>query len=176
MPRRVFTARDLAPLRRVTERILEREPDAAVVAAAAAPIKRRIPKAAFETRIEARLPVELERATSREGVPLNAIALELRKEVPAVTAVAATPGGLSLKFERPPTPAQQRKIEALLADRERLERLKPQVGGGLGASRARARSDDELLQVLQDPQTSDAAWLRAFRQYALAHLIGRPDA
>jgi hypothetical protein len=34
-------------------------------------------------------------------------------------------------------------------------------------------SDDRLLAVLRDPQTTDAAWLRAFRAWAVAHLLER---
>lgn len=175
MPRRTFTTRDLAPLREVTRRILEREPDAAVVAAAVAPIKRRIPRAEHVERTRAPLPVELASAAAPGGVPLSEIAKALRAEAPGLTGVSATPGGLALKFERPPTPAQRKKLDALLSDRARLERLKPAFGGDLTEDDVAPVSDDALVRTLRDPQTSDAAWLRAFRRYALAHLIKPPE-
>lgn len=173
MPRRIFTERDLAPLRAVTREVIEREPDAAVVAAAAAPIKRRIPQPGFEQRTDARLPVELERAANPDGVPLHEVAQELRKDVPVLEGISATPGGLSLKFSRPPTAAQRRKIDALLSDRARLEGLKPAVPVREPVSPELPR--DDLLRALRDPQTTDAAWLRAFRAYALEHLIEGGD-
>ena len=172
MPRRIFTARDLLPLRTATQRILEREPDAALVAAAARPFKRRIPTAEHMERTEVRLPVDIETSTSPRGVPLHEIAKAVQDEVPAVTGVSVTPGGLSLKFEKPPTAAQRRKLDALLSSKTRLERLKPALGPAPDAAGARpATADDELLGALRDPQTSDAAWLRAFRTYATMHLI-----
>jgi hypothetical protein len=170
MPRRIFTERDLSPLRAVTRQVLEREPDAAVVAAAAAPIKRRIPRPGFEQRTDVRLPVELERSANPDGVPLHEVAQELRKDVPGLEGVSATPGGLSLKFSKPPTAAQMRKIDALLSDRARLESLKPAVPVR-GPVEPAALAGDDVLRALRDPQTTDAAWLRAFRAYALEHLI-----
>jgi hypothetical protein len=127
MPRRIFTAEDLAPLREAARQILEREPDAALVAAAAEPIKRRIPTAAHEQLSDVRLPVDIATSTSPQGVPLHEIAKAVREEVPTVTGLAVTPEGLSLKFDKPPTAAQQRKIDALLGDRARLQRLVPAV-------------------------------------------------
>jgi hypothetical protein len=172
MPRRIFTARDLAPLREATRRILEREPDAVLVAAAARPFKRRIPTAVHEERTEVRLPVDVETSTNPEGVPLHEIAKAVREEVPGLTGVSMTPGGLSLKFVKAPTAAQRRKIDALLADKARLEDLKPTLGRVVEPPPARPGTvDDELLRVLRDPEATDAAWLRAFRAYATAHLI-----
>jgi hypothetical protein len=165
----MYTERDLTGLRAATRRVLEREPDAALVAAAAAPIKRRIPRPGHEERAMVRLPVQIEGSATPGGVPLHAIAKALRAEVPGVTGVSATPAGLSVKFAKRPTAAQRRKLEALLKDRERLERLKP----GADDDQSSADGDAALVQALRDPQTSDAAWLRAFRRYAVAHLIER---
>ena len=169
MPRRIFTARDLAPLRQATQRILEREPDAALVATAARPFKRRIPTAAHEERTTVRLPVDLETSTTPGGVPLNEIAKAVQNEVPGITAVSATPAGLALKFERKPTAAQRRKIDALLSDRVRLEELKPVTVPPV--VRPAEPVEPDVLSVLRDPKTTDAAWLKAFRSYATAHLI-----
>jgi len=173
MPRRIFTTEDLAPLRAVAQQILEREPDAALVAAAAEPIKRRIPTAAHEELAEVRLPVDIATSASPEGVPLHEIAKAVQEEVPNVTGLAVTPQGLSLKFDTPPTAAQQRKIAALLGDKARLQQLAPGIGAP-AAPRGVPASDEELLAVLRDPQTSDAAWLRAFRSWAGAHLLEPP--
>jgi hypothetical protein len=179
MPRRIFTTRDLAPLREITQRIIEREPDAAVVAAAASPFKRRIPTAEHEERTEVRLPVDVAASTTPEGVPLHEIAKAVQKEFPGVTGVSVTPGGVSLKFDKKPTAAQRRKIDSLLSDKARLEELKPAfetpgpAAAALGA--APARAEDDLVRVLRDPETSDAAWLRAFRAYAVTHLVEAPE-
>jgi hypothetical protein len=174
MPRRIFTADDLAPLRAAAQEIIEREPDAALVAAAAEPIKRRIPTAAHEQLAEVRLPVDVQSSTSPDGVPLHEIAKALQEEAPGVTGVALTPEGLSLKFDQPPTAAQQRRIEALLGDKTRLQDLVT-TGGVVAAPRgARAPTDDELHAALRDPQTTDAAWLRAFRSWATSNLLEPP--
>jgi hypothetical protein len=170
MPRRIFKAADLAPLREAAQQILEREPDAAVVAAAAEPIKRRIPTAPHEQLTEVRLPVDVATSTSPEGVPLNEIAKALQEAAPTVTGVSVTPQGLSLKFAEAPTAAQQKKITALLADRTRLEALKPVTGHVITA----VDEDAELLKVLRDPQSTNAVWMRAFRSWAAAHLF-RPE-
>ena len=171
MPRRIFTADDLAPLRAAAQQVIEREPDAALVAAAAEPIKRRIPTAAHEELAEVRLPVDVQTSTSPDGVPLHEIAKALQEEAPDVTGVALTPEGLSLKFDKPPTAAQQRKIAALLGDKTRLQGLVT-TGGVVAAPRGAApASDDQLLELLRDPQTTDAAWLRAFRTWAVAHVL-----
>jgi hypothetical protein len=180
MPRRIFTARDLAPLREITQKIVEREPDAAVVAAAASPFKRRIPTAEHEERTEVRLPVDVEASTSPEGVPLHEIAKAVQKEFPGVTGVSVTPGGVSLKFDKKPTAAQRRKIDTLLSDKARLEELKPAFSVPAPAAEAAlraapARAEDDLVRVLRDPETSDAAWLRAFRAYAVTHLVEAPE-
>jgi hypothetical protein len=171
MPRRIFTARDLAPLRKATRKVLEEEPDAAVVAAAAQPFKRHIPKPEHEEWAEVRLPVEIETSATPEGVPLHEIAKAVRKEAPGVTSLSVTPGGVSLKFDRKPTVAQRRKIQALLGDEARLNALKrPGPAAGV-APEARRLTEQDLARVLRDPETTDAAWLRAFRRYALEHLI-----
>src|SRR5262245_45552160 len=176
MPRRIFTADDLAPLRAAAQQIIEREPDAALVAAAAQPIKRRIPTAAHEELTEVRLPVDVATSTSPEGVPLHEIAKAVQEAAPSVTGLSVTPEGLSLKFDKAPTAAQQRKIAALLGDRTRLEELKPaavsMAAPPVGVS---AASRDELLEVLRNPETTDAAWLRAFRAWAVTHLLGPFD-
>jgi len=169
MPRRIFTADDLAPLRAAVQEIIEREPDAAVVASAAEPIKRSIPTAAHEELAEVRLPVEVQSSTNPDGVPLHEIALAVQEEAPNVTGVALTPEGLTLKFDKPPTAAQQRQISALLGDKTRLQDLV--TTGGVVAARRGAASDAQLLRVLRDPQTTDAAWLRAFRSWAASHLL-----
>src|SRR5262245_4300820 len=127
MPRRTFTTADLAPLREAVQQVLEREPDAAVVAAAAQPIKRRIPTAPHEQLTDVRLPVDVAASTSPEGVPLHEIAKAVHEEVASVTGLSVTSEGLSVKFATPPTPAQQRKITALLTDKTRLEGLIPPV-------------------------------------------------
>jgi hypothetical protein len=172
MPRRIFTARDLAALRASTQRILEREPDAALVAAAARPFKRRIPTPEHEERTAVRLPVDVETSTTPGGVPLNEIAKAVQDEVPGVTGISATPGGLTLKFAREPTAAQRRKLDTLLADKTRLEELKPVLGAPALRPVEPAAADDESLRVLRDPKATNAAWLTAFRSYATAHLLG----
>jgi hypothetical protein len=174
MPRRIFTTDDLAPLRAAAREILEREPDAALVAAAAEPIKRRIPTAAHEELSEVRLPVDVATSTSPEGVPLHEIAKAVQEEAPNVTGLALTPEGLSLKFDKAPTAAQQRKIAALLGDKARLQGLA--TGGGIVATAlgGPAASDEQLREMLLDPETTDTAWLRAFRTWAAAHLLEPP--
>lgn len=174
MPRRIFTEADLAPLREAAQQILEREPDAAVVAAAAQPIKRRIPTAPHEELTDVRLPVEVATSASPEGVPLHEIAKAVQDEVPSVTGLSVTPEGLTVKFSKPPTPAEQRRITALLSDRTRLEDLKPAVAPMTAAFAAAAADDDELLRVLLDPQSTNAAWMRAFRTWAAARLFAPP--
>jgi hypothetical protein len=176
MTRRIFTARDLAPLRKATERILEREPDAALVAAAAEPFKRRIPGAKHQERAGVRLPVEIETSTRPDGVPLHEIASAVQKEFPGVTGVSLTPGGVSLKFEKAPTAAQRRKINTLLSDKTRLESMKPVIREAPSAPEVvgRAVPEEELRRVLSEPETSDAAWLRAFRKFAVENLVEGP--
>ena len=171
MPRRIFTADDLAPLRAAARELLEREPDAALVAAAAEPIKRRIPTAAHEQLSDVRLPVDIATSTSPEGVPLHEIAKAVQEEAPNITGLAVTPKGLTLKFDRPPTAAQRRKIDALLGDRARLQRLAVVETAAAPVRAAAPATEDQLLEALRDPQTTDAAWLRAFRAWAAAHLL-----
>lgn len=180
MPRRIFTPKDLKPLRRLTERVVEKQPDAALVAQAAQPFKRRIPKARHEELTEVRLPVEVETSTRPGGVPLHEIASAVRKEFPGVKGVSVTPGGLRLKFDKAPTAAERRKIDGLLGDRERLEAMKPVVReaparGAEAALEAEAVPTEELEKVLRAPETSDTAWLRAFRSYTVKNLAtGQP--
>jgi hypothetical protein len=170
MPRRTFTTADLAPLREAVQQVLEREPDAAVVAAAAQPIKRRIPTAAHEQLTDVRLPDDVATSTSPGGVPLHEIAKAVQDEVPSVTGLSITPEGLSVKFATPPTPAQQRKITALLTDKTRLEGLLPRVVP-VTAAFAAAGGDEQLLDVLRDPRSTNSAWMRAFRTWAAANLF-----
>ena len=141
------------------------------MAAAAQPIKQRIPTAPHEQLAAVRLPVDVATSTSPQGVPLHEIAKAVREEVPNVTGVAVTPAGLSLKFAKPPTAAQQRKIAALLGDKTRLEKLRPAVAAvAAPAPGAPAPADDQLLQTLRDPKTTDAAAAR------VPHVGGRESA
>lgn len=186
MPRRTFTARDLKPFRKAAEKILEEEPDAALVASAARPFKRRIRKPEHVERRRERLPVEIRSKDRPDGVPLQAIAREARKEVPSLRGISARGGGVSLKFERPPSEEERKKLDSLFSDTSRLE--------GLGSPPVRARAAEAMAarpaeamavrpaelqrdpeEVLHDPESSDAAWLRAFRRYAMENLVEPPS-
>jgi hypothetical protein len=169
VPRRLFTPRDLEPVRK----LLDDNPMAAILAGTAVPFKRRMPGPRHVETPELKLPVEVQSRANPQGVPLHEIARALREEAPGVVGVAVGSGGISLKFDRPPTAAQRRKVEALLADRSRLERLKPEIAAAEPAA-PRRTSDAQLQRVLRDPDTPDTAWLAAFRQYAVKHLIGPP--
>lgn len=176
MARRKFTAKDLAPLRKLTARVVEKQPDAAIVAQAAQPFKRKIPTARLEERLEVALPVEIETSTNPGGVPVHEIAQALRKDFPGLRGLSVTPGGVTLKLDKAPTAAQRRKVEGLLADRTRLEALKPVVreaaapGEAVGASVPK----EELERVLAAPDTSDTTWIKAFRKYAVENdIVGK---
>ncbi len=177
MPRRTFKPKDLAPLRRITEQVLEKEPDAAVVVSAAAPFKRRIPKAPHEARVQMKLPVDLRSKDEPQGVPLHAIAREARKEAPGLSGISVTPGGVSLKFKKEPSAEERGRIEALLNDSNRLEGLRPPptvrpLRPGLTGPTA---PGEEIPSALHDPEASDTEWLGAFRQWAMTHLVPPPQ-
>ena len=175
MPRRKFTARDLAPLAKITEKVLKREPDAALVASAAGPFKRHIPKPRHTERIDVRLPVDIETSVHPGGVPLHQIGEAVRKEFSGVSGLSVTPGGVSIKFDREPTAGQRRRIESLLSDPQRLAALAPSVREVSEAPEVDRLPDETVLSVLHDPETSDAAWLRAFRAHSLKQMIQRPE-
>ncbi len=180
MPRRIFTPRDLGPIRLMAEKLMEREPDAVLVAGGAGPFKRRIPRPDHEERREVGLPVDIRSSSNPDGVPLHEIVTQLREEAPGLTGVSVTPGGLSLQFKRAPTATQRKKIDQLLGDQARLEKMRPppekepHIRKEILAM-ATEGPEGELRQVLQDPQTSDAAWMKAFRTFATEHLIGPSD-
>jgi hypothetical protein len=172
MPRRIFTPRDLEPVRKLLE-----NPAAAMIAGAAEPFKRRTPGPRHVETPDVTLPVEIQSRENPEGVPLHEIARVVGEEVAGVAAIAVKRGAISVRFERPPTAAERRRLEALLGDEQRLGRLPGGLGAAVGGrrpappARPPAAADPEVLRTLHDPQTSDSQWLKAFRRYAMARLV-----
>jgi hypothetical protein len=83
---------------------------------------------------------------------------------------------VSLKFDTAPTAAERRKVNTLLSDKARLEEMKPTIRETRPTPEVEARPvpEEDLRRVLNQPETSDVAWLRAFRKYAVDNLVAEP--
>jgi hypothetical protein len=101
------------------------------------------------------------------GVDLNDVLAAARSVAPAVSGLAARGDTLTVFSDRPPEPAELGELTSLLADSDRLTRLtRPKKA---------ATTATDLTRVLLDDATGDQAWLRAFRRYAVTHLIPREE-
>jgi hypothetical protein len=160
MARYRFTARDLEPLRSLLDAPFARE-----VLDAAIPIKR---FAGARQQEEVELPVAVQSREEPDGVPLPEILKTLQAEVPGVSGMAVRQGRAVLTLDSPLTADQKQKIGRLLRDRRRMLALRPQPGSAVAAD-----GPEALKKVLLDETTPDVEWLRAFRRYAIAELIGK---
>ena len=128
-----------------------------------APVAPEIPVPDRDRHVE-RLPlaVPVRGPNDPSGVDLSDVLAAARSMAPAVSSVAVQGGTLTIISDRPLEPAERSELTALLADSDRLARPK-----------AAASTAVDLTQVLLDETTGDQAWLRAFRRYAVTHLIPR---
>jgi hypothetical protein len=102
-----------------------------------------------------------------DGADLNDLLAAAQAVAPAVSGLAAVGRTLNVYGDRPLEPAERAAIAALLADSTRLARLeRPQAAAVTAA---------DVTRVLLDDAAGDQAWLRAFRQYAVTHLIPREE-
>lgn len=179
MARHVFTAKDLEPLLGFLNTPLARD-----ALARAVPI-RRIGTPAGEVEI-IELPVPVRSRDEPDGVPLAVLMESVRRLTPDVTGLSVQDGVLRVTHGRPPTAAQRTRLHRLLGDANQLRRLVPAPPSPLPSPlptplptpppaplprppQAEAVSDEERLR---DEALSDEEWLRAFRRYAVDHLIG----
>ena len=157
MGRYKFTPKDLEPLRTFLDLPLARD-----VVDAAVPVKR---LARTELLEEVTLPVEVLSREHTEGVPLDAILLEVQKTTPTATGIVARGDKIIITHSRAPKPQERAKLEMLLNDAPTLRTLKGPV------VRAVATKQKDVKAILLDESTPDAEWLQAFRRYALDTLL-----
>jgi hypothetical protein len=145
------------------DRTLPRLPRA-TPAAARIPVATPVPVVDPDRHVE-RLPLAVP-IDGPDGVGLGDILAAARSVAPAVRGVAVRGRALTVISDRPPQPAERDALTTLLADGTRLTRL---------ARSAPAVKAPDLTRVLLDDATGDQEWLRAFRQYAVTHLIPREE-
>jgi hypothetical protein len=160
MGRYIFTEQDLEPFRALLE-----NPIAQQVLEAAVPVKQLATPAQHTEEAPALLPVDVQSRDTPQGVPLHEILRAVREQAPSVSSMTVRDGRLLITHDRPPSPEENAAIQQILADGQRL--------GAWNAAAPAAGPPVELVNILTNPNTSDADWLHAFRQYAVAHLIGR---
>lgn len=133
----------------------------------AAPTAHEVPVPDRDRHVE-RLPlaVPVRGPDNPDGANLNDVLAAARSVAPAVSGLVAHGRTLTIISDRPPEAAELSELTALLADSTRLARL---------ARPKEATTAADLSRVLLDDATGDQAWLRAFRQYAVAHLIPREE-
>lgn len=161
MSRYKFTAADLKSLRPILEGPLVRR-----ALAAAVPVKRFEAPARHVDVLD--LPVAVRSRDQPDGVPLEDILAAVKAESPTVRGLAVRGGAVVVIHDKAPPAAAQKRLRALLGDRQKLidlRRLTPVAAAG-GAG--------DLRRVLLDDATPDAEWLQAFRRYAVEQLI-EPD-
>jgi hypothetical protein len=156
MPRYVFTEHDLGALGALLRTPLVRD-----ALAAAVPVKRFAdPEIHRLQAIE--LPVAVATRDTPDGVPLHAILEAVKKEAPSVTGLMVRGGKVVATFEGKPSGPVQKRVDALLRDRQRLDDLRPSPD---------TPQTRELERKLRDKGTSDVEWNRAFREFAVQRLI-----
>ena len=169
MPRYEFTPHDLQRLSGLLSAPLVKE-----ALSASVPVRKIAPPGGPE-RDDVELPVEIRTREDPEGVPLSDVLAELQKESPSVTGVAVKGSRLIVTHGRLPTKAERKRFDALVDNPKKFrQRLEPRIRGREAAGRT--DSAEDLVRVLRDDSTPDDEWLRAFRRYAVEHLIGTDDA
>jgi len=164
MPRYVFTARDLSrflPLLGL--------PNAGRLIEHMRPIKQGGARRGYTADL-GRLAIEVQGSKAPDGVPLASVLSLLKSRVGVINALVVRNGRLEVISERPLSSEERDAIRKVIADRDTLERARVE-----DLSQA-ALSTERLAEVLKDPRTSDAEWIRAFRQYATNHLFGGAEA
>jgi hypothetical protein len=157
MGRYTFTEADLARLKPLLSTPVVRR-----ALAAAIPVKQFAAPARHVERLP--LPVAVRNRDNPDGVDLNEILAAVRAQAPAARSVTVRGDSVVIVSDRPPRPAERRKLAALLADRDQLTNLRPRLASA---------DDADLTRVLLDDATDDQQWLQAFRRYATTHLIDR---
>ncbi|MDY7090503.1 MAG: hypothetical protein SYR96_36115 [Actinomycetota bacterium] len=118
----------------------------------------KVKKLAAEGRHIQRLTMA-EPARSRDfdaGIDLRYVLAAVREVAPAVACVAYRGNGITVVIsDRPPEPAEQEALVALLSDSERLQALEPPPP-----------TPQELVDLLKSSLTPDDEWIRLFRRYA----------
>ncbi|MFY1652534.1 hypothetical protein ACN27J_16755 [Solwaraspora sp. WMMB762] len=100
-----------------------------------------------------------------DGVNLKDVLAAAQSVASAVSDLAVLGRTLTVFSDRPLESAERSELAALLADSTRLARLaRPKVAATTAA---------DPIQLLLDETTDDQTWLRAFRRYAVTHLIPR---
>jgi hypothetical protein len=156
MPRYVFTENDLGALGALLRAPLVRD-----ALAAAVPVKRFAdPEVHRLQAIE--LPVPVATRDTPDGVPLHAILEAVKKEAPSATGLMVRGGKVIATLEGKPSDAAQKRVNALLGDRQRLEELRPSPD---------TPETRELERKLRDRGTSDVEWNKAFREFAVQRLL-----
>jgi hypothetical protein len=161
MPRHVFTAHDLAPLRGLLSLPLAQEAFNAAV-----PVKR-FSAAGRHVGERVALSVPVRSRDVPDGVPLPELLAALKKESPSVAGIAVRRGELIVTHTAPPARRERERVQRFLGDRDALARLRhePVVP---------AVPPIELRRVLGDRATPDDEWLKAFRGWAAENLV-QPD-
>jgi hypothetical protein len=167
MARYQFTRGNLEPLRGFMGLPLARR-----VLQSAVPIKRFVPRQ-IEEKLE--LGVAVQSRDNPDGVPLDIILAEARKTTTSVTGMVVRGGSVFVTHGREPKPEEKDQLRELLLDKPRLTgltRIRP--GGVRTAKEGTQLSARELRAVLTDDATPDEQWIKAFRRYAVEHLLKAP--
>lgn len=168
MPRYEFTPHDLQRLSGLLSAPLVKD-----ALAASVPV-RKIERPGGPERDTVELPVEIRTREDPNGVPLADVLAELQKESPSVTGVAVKGSRLIVTHGRVPSKTERKRFDALVENPQKFrQRLEPRIRGAKGEREASA---DDLVRVLRDDKTPDDEWLRAFRRYAVEHLVGTDPA
>jgi hypothetical protein len=170
--RRIFTQDDLGRLRDLLDAPLIKE-----ALRSATPIKRQASASAPPAE-EVVLSAPVRSRDDPDGVPLTSLLDAIKVEVPTATGIAVRGSRVVVTHERLLRPAERKKLDVLLGDRDRLLKLRPPRlpdGGGPPPDGGRPLPvPDEITRMLLDAQTPDREWLQAFRRYAVGRLIERP--
>lgn len=156
MGRYKFTRKDLEPLRPFLDLPLARD-----VVDAAVPVKHLV---RAELHEEVTLPVAVLSREHADGVPLDAILREVQKTTPTATGIVARGDKVIITHSKEPKPQERTKLQQLLTDGAKLRTLREPVIRG-------AAKQKDVKAILLDETTPDAAWLQAFRRYAVDTLL-----
>jgi hypothetical protein len=111
------------------------------------------------------LPVDVHSVDKPEGVPLHSILKAIQDKVPGVKSLVVRDNRLFIGHADSPTDEDRARVARILSDKATLETLRAAPAGDAVPA--------DLEKTLLDDATPDAAWMRAFRRYAVSHLISR---
>jgi hypothetical protein len=154
VPRYMFKAEDLAPLRRVIER-----PELQRILSRAVPVKQFAPVPKAVDVVVERLPIRVRTRANPQGVPLGEVNALVKKRVPGVASVLVRDGSLLVSWKEPPTEEMRDRLSKALTDREAFKKIQDRL------EKPPAPSEEVLKQKLLAATTTDDEWLRTFRTY-----------